>query len=50
METIYFLTRFERKEKPDLPYMLGAKQESIWYHFYNVFGVTRSGIELSISR
>jgi len=30
------------------PYMLSAKQlkqGSIWYHFYNVFGMARSGIE-----
>jgi len=30
------------------PFMLSAKQGSIWYHFYNVFGMTRSGIELFI--
>ena len=26
------------------PYMLSAKQGSIWYHFYNIFGMTRSGL------
>jgi len=25
--------------------MLSATQGSIWYHFYNVFGMTESGIE-----
>ena len=30
--------------------MLRAKQGSIWYHFYNVFGMTRSGIEPTTSR
>jgi len=31
------------------PYMLSAKQGSIWYHFYNFFGMTRSGIEPTTS-
>ena len=31
-------------------YILSAKQGSIWYHFYNVFGMTRSGIEPTTSR
>jgi len=30
--------------------MLSAKQGSIWYHFYHVFGMTRSGIEPTTSR
>jgi len=30
--------------------MLSAKQGSSWYHFYYVFGVTRSGIEPTTSR
>ena len=25
--------------------MLSAKQDSHWYHFYNVFGITRPGID-----
>ena len=25
--------------------MLSAKQGSHWYHFYNVFGMTRPGID-----
>ena len=28
--------------------MLSAKQKNIWFHFYNVFGMTRSGIEPTI--
>jgi len=31
-------------------YMLSAKQGTIWYHFYNVFGMTRSEIEHTTSR
>jgi len=31
------------------PYMLSPKQGSNWYHFYNIFGVTRSGIEPTAS-
>jgi len=27
------------------PYMLSAKQGCIWYHFYDAFGMTRSGID-----
>ena len=45
---------FERGLRGDgsqtCPYMLGDKQGSIWYHFYNVFGMTRSGIEPTTSR
>jgi len=29
-----------RGEKPNLSFMLSAKQESAWYHLYNVFGTT----------
>jgi len=38
------------KRSQALPYILSAKQGSIWYHFYNVFGMTRSGIEPTTSR
>ena len=31
------------------PYRLSAEQGSIWYHFYNVLGMTRSGIEPTTS-
>ena len=27
--------------------MLSAKQGSHWYHFYNVFGMTRPGSDVS---
>ena len=30
--------------------MLSAKQGNIWYHFYNLFGMTRSGIEPTTTR
>ena len=50
MESISFLTRFERREKPDLSLnMLSAKQGSILYHFYKVFGMMRSRIEPTTS-
>jgi len=29
--------------------MLSAKQGSIWFHFHNIFGMTRSGIEPTTS-
>jgi len=29
--------------------MMSAKQGSVWYHLYEVIGMTRSGIELSAS-
>ena len=45
--SLNFVTRFEKREKPDL-YMLSAKQGSIWYNFYNVFGMKRSGFEPTI--
>ena len=38
----YFLILFLEKE-PAFPFsMLSAKQGNYWYHFYNVFGMTRS--------
>ena len=38
----YFLILILEKE-PVFPFsMLGAKQGNYWYHFYNVFGMTRS--------
>jgi len=30
--------------------MPSAKQKSIWYHFYNAYGITRSGIKPMTSR
>ena len=46
MESISFFERGLRGERNQtLPYMLSAKQETIWYHFYIVFGMTRSVIE-----
>ena len=31
------------QKEPVFPFlMLSAKQENYWYHFYNVFGMTRS--------
>ena len=32
-----------RGDRSQTCHMLSAKQESIWYHFYNVIGMTRSG-------
>ena len=32
------------------PCMLSAKQGSTWYHFYNIFCITRSGTEPTTSR
>ena len=29
--------------------MLSAKQGSHWYHFYNVFGMTRPGIDPTLT-
>jgi len=38
----YFLILILEKE-PVFPFlMLSAKQANYWYHFYNVFGMTRS--------
>ena len=45
---LFLSTRFERRtisRSQTCPYMLSAKQGNIWYHFHNVFSVTRSGIE-----
>ena len=40
----YFLILFLEKE-PVFPFlMLSAKQVNYWYHFYNVFGMTRSSL------
>ena len=31
------------EKEPVFPFsMLSAKQENYWYHFYNIFGMTRS--------
>ena len=35
----------ERREASACLIMLNAKQGSHWYHFYNVFGMTRPGID-----
>jgi len=49
-----FISVFERglrgERSQTCPYMLSAKKGSIWYHFYNVFGMTRSEIETTTSR
>ena len=51
MVSISFFERGLRGERSQTcPYMLSAKQGSIWCHFYNVFGMTRSGIEPTTSR
>ena len=51
MESIYFFERGLRGNRSQTyPYMLSAKQGIIWYHFYKVFGMTRSGIEPTTSR
>ena len=31
-----------RQKEPVFPFFLSAKQGNYWYHFYNVFGMTRS--------
>ena len=39
----YFLILFLEKEPVFFPFsMFSAKQGNYWYHFYNVFGMTRS--------
>ena len=38
----YFLILILEKESVFSFSMLGAKQGNFWYHFYNVFGMTRS--------
>ena len=45
-----FWTSFERRESQTYPHKLNATQGNIWYHFYNVFGMTWSGIEPTTSR
>ena len=50
MRSISFFERgLKRERSQTYPYMLSAKQGSIWYHFYSVFGMTRSGIERTTS-
>jgi len=44
------LTTFEREESQTYPYKLSSKQGKIWYHFYNVVGMTRLGIDPTTSR
>ena len=39
---IYFPILFLEKEPVFPNLMFSAKQENYWYHFYNVFGMTRS--------
>ena len=48
METISLFERGLRRQT--YPYMLSAKHATIWYSFYNVFCMTRSGIERTNSR
>ena len=51
MVSISFFERGLRGERSQTsPYMLSAKQGSIWYHFYYVFGMMRSGMEPTTSR
>ena len=39
----YFLILILEKEQPAFPFsILSAKQGNYWYHFFNVFGMTRS--------
>ena len=41
--SITFFTILILQKEPVFPFlMLSAKQEYYWYHFYNVFGMTRS--------
>ena len=47
----FFFERGVRGERSQTcTYMLSATQGTIWYHFYNVFGMTRSEIEPTTSR
>ena len=49
---IYFPILILEKEPVFSFFMLSAKRGNYWYHFYNVFGMTRSvtrGIELGTS-
>jgi len=45
----FFEPGLRGKRSQTCPYMLSAKQGSIWYYFYKVFGMTRSGIEPTTS-
>ena len=47
---LFFERGLRGERSQTCPYMLSAKQGSIWYHFYKVFGMTRSGIEPTTSR
>ena len=50
MESISCFERGLRGERSQTcPYILSAKQGSIWNHVYNVVGMTRSGIEPTTS-
>jgi len=42
---LFFERGLRGERSQTCPYMLSAKQGSIWYHFINVFGMTRSGIK-----
>jgi len=46
---LFFERGLRGERSQTCPYMLSAKQGSIWYHFYNVFGMMRSGIESTTS-
>jgi len=48
--SLFFERGLRGERSQTCPYMLSAEQRSIWYHFYNVFGMTRSGIEPMTSR
>jgi len=40
---LHFLTILILEKQPVFPFlMFSAKQGNYWYHFYNVFGMTRS--------
>jgi len=47
---LFFERGLRGERSQTCPHMLSAKQGRIWYHFYNVFGMTRSGIEPTNSR
>jgi len=50
MESISFIERGLKGERSHIyHFMLSAKQGSIWYHFDNVFDMTRPGIKQSTS-
>ena len=50
MVSIFVVVVFRGERSQTCPYMLIAKQGSIWYHFYNVVGMAQSGIESATSR